>query len=163
MPELPVWDSAILREQLQLQHVLSADERTILLRLFQVDEEAIHLALTLKGLANYAASWGDDAAVWLVLAVLRLIREVSADYPQVQFGCVPPAQFLIQTHEEYAQEIAHRCLTAYQELYDILLRTHHKASSPIWHRRAVVKHFPELIVEIDNPEGLIFDADLSDD
>ena len=110
----------------------------------------------LKDLSEYAQSWGDPAAVWLVLAVTRMIREICADFSYSRFGIVPPDTFSIVSAEEDQQEIAHQCLTAYQDIYDVLLRTHRKPSSPIWHRRAVTQYFPQLILDIET-DGVLLD------
>lgn len=163
MPDPSSWHSEALDEQLALQQIIVAPDLVALdARLDRPPTDTTRLQLSLHNLGEYAASWGDPAAEWLVLAVIKLIREICNDYLNVRFGCVPPDHFVMVMDEEHYQEIAHRCVTGYQELYDILLRTHRKPSSPIWHRRAVVQHFPQLIVENDDQGDLISNDDMID-
>lgn len=159
----PQWDDSELRDQLREQGVIVAGTIDALdKQIGMPTNDFTRLQLTLDGLGDYAASWGDSAGVWLGLAVVKMLRDIIADYEDAAFGCIPPDQFLVIMPEEHFQEIAHQCVTAYQELYDLLLRTHQKPSSPIWHRRAVVQKFPQLIVENDDTGDLISDADRPD-
>lgn len=165
MPDPPQdWYNATLDEQLILQQVTTAPSLETLVNTLGVTDDESVTVLMLENIATYAASWGDKAAVWLVLAVVRLVREISTDFPDTRFGVVGATQFAIASAEEHQQELAHLCLTGYQEIYDVLLRTHPKPSSPFWHRRAVTQHFPQLILDIKNDNSqLDIDFDSFDD
>ncbi|NDJ85835.1 MAG: hypothetical protein GYB66_08115 [Chloroflexi bacterium] len=104
--------------------------------------------MELTGLDTYVQNWGEQAGIWIILAVTRMIAEILEDYSAAAFGCVPPRTFAVVTSETNQQEIGHRFMTAYQEIYDVVLRTQRKPSSPVWHRRAVTNTFPELSLEV---------------
>lgn len=109
--------------------------------------------VVLQDLADYVESWGIKAGVWLVLAVVKMMTEIVEDYradsslelPMI--SCTPPAYFEIAVPTEQEQELCHRILTAYNEIYAVMLRTHRQSGSPIWHRRSIVQYFPQLVVE----------------
>lgn len=148
-----------LREQLALYHVEVAADSAILFDLLDTGADKARLTLRIDGLESYATSWGERAATWLLLAVVRMVKEIIADYENAaQFGVVLPDTVGIVTLEDYQQEIGHRCVTAYQDIYDVLLHTHQKPSSPIWHRRAVTQFFPQLVLEVE-ATGSIADED----
>ncbi len=111
------------------------------------------IKVTLQDLAAYVQSWGLKAGVWLVLAVVKMLTEIVDDYRAAasanlpMIGCTPPDYFEIAVSAEQEQELCHRILTAYNEIYAILLRTHRQSGSPIWHRRSTVQYFPQLVVE----------------
>lgn len=147
-----VWDESELGPQLVLQAVPTASSVDALLPLLDSGKDDVsRLQLHLTGLDDYVASWGIRAGVWVVLAVVRLIKTTLAnDAPDVAiFGCVPPDTFVILAPEVHQQKIGHHCLNGYQEIYATLLRTHRQPSSPIWHKRAYVQRFPQLELDID--------------
>lgn len=143
------WTTSELYEQLALHAVpiVSADQNP---STDESDNACLHL--TLAGLDTYAQSWGLPAATWLVLSVIRLLKEILQDYPPTttHLATIPPDTFIITALEDHQQEIGHRCLTGYQEIYAVLARTHRKPSSPFWHRRAIVQQFPELILDVQS-------------
>lgn len=116
--------------------------------------------ITLEGLATYVQSWGTQSGVWLVLAVVKMLTEIidnyraepSSNLPMI--ACVPPDYFEIAVPTDQEQEISHRVLTAYNEIYAVLLRTHRQVGSPIWHRRSTIQYFPKLLVEGSGTEPL---------
>ena len=157
------WQTSELFEQLaayKIPTALSIDQ------LFAPVEDNLvgtdTLTLRIDGLEPYTETWGLPAGVWLILSVLRMIIEILEDYqtdPELalKVGCVPPDTFGILAPEDHQQEIGHRCLTGYQEIYAVLARTHRKPSSPIWHRRATTQYFPQLNFEIHNTDSQPFD------
>lgn len=162
------WQSSELFEQLTAYNIQTA---ATVDQLFAIlDDESVGtdtLTLTIDGLEAYAETWGLPAGVWLILSVLRMIIEILEDYQTdsdltPKFGCVPPDTFGILAPEDHQQEIGHRCVTGYQEIYAVLARTHRKPSSPIWHRRATTQYFPQLIFEIHNTNSQPFDESESD-
>lgn len=150
------WTQSKLDEELALQDIITAQESETLRHKLKTGQEGrASIAFVLEGLDAYGESWGTKAALWLVMAVVRMIREILADFSSAQFGMVPPSGYYIVCAEEDQQEITHLCLTAYQDIYNILLSTHRKASSPIWHRRALTQYFPQLRMDIDIQGDLI--------
>ena len=144
------WSQSRIIEELALQNVITAANKTALENVLADDAtETATIWLELAHLDAYLNSWGEKAAEWLILAVVRMIQDVLTAFQDAQFGVVVPHQFAIVCPEDHQQEIAHLCLTAYQEIYNVLLRTHRKPSSPIWHRRAVTQFFPQLILTVD--------------
>ncbi len=111
------------------------------------------IKVTLHDLTGYVQSWGIKSGVWLVLAVVKMLTEIveeyrtelSAELPML--ASTPPGYFEIAVPSEQEQELCHRILTAYNEIYAVLLRTHRQSGSPIWHRRSTVQYFPQLLVE----------------
>ncbi len=149
------WNIAGLHDQLARYGIpLKRDVFQLREQLTAELNAAAFLILELIELEAYAQAWGINAGAWLVLAVTRMIKEILEDYRDAGFGCVPPSIFGIAGAEDDQQEIGHRCITAYQDIYHVLLRTHHQASSPIWHRRAVTQHFPQLILKV-NDSGVV--------
>ena len=148
------WQTSELFEQLAAYHIpITTTVDQLFADLADHSTDTDKLTLTIDGLDSYAESWGVPAGVWLILSVLKMIIEILEDYqidPEAapKVGCVPPATFGILALEDHQQEIGHRCVTGYQEIYTILARTHRKPSSPIWHRRATTQYFPQLIFEI---------------
>lgn len=154
-------DWTLLHEQLTLYQIPVADApNTLRGQLLQGGDGMAYLTLEIVGLGEYAETYGSKAGVWLVLAVVRMVKEILDTYKgqQVGYGCIPPASIGIVTPEEHQQEIGHRCLTAYQDIYNVLARTHRKPSSPIWHRRAISSNFPYLNLEV-NATGSEFNED----
>jgi hypothetical protein len=147
------WHNAELDAQLAQQEILTAPDRDKLLNVLDVRPDENVTLLTLDGIQTYAASWGDRAGVWLVLAVVRMLREILHDFDDGRFGMVPPTLFVAVSDEAHQQEIGHLALTGYQEIYDVLLRTHRKPSSPFFHRRAITQQFPRLLLEIAHDDS----------
>jgi ribosomal protein RSM22 (predicted rRNA methylase) len=92
----------------------------------------------------------------LVLAVTKMLCEILEDYRTESqlplLACDPPNHFEIVANLEQEQEISHRILTAYNEIYAVLLRTHRQPSSSVWHRRATIQYFPQLTIETNSTE-----------
>jgi hypothetical protein len=153
------WQSSELFDQLAAYKIPTASTIDQLFAAFRDHPTGTDtLVLSIDGLESYTESWGVPAGVWLILSVLRMIIEILEDYqtdPELgpKVGCVPPDTFGIIASEDHQQEIGHRCLTGYQEIYAILVRTHRKPSSPIWHRRAATQYFPQLIFEIHSTDS----------
>jgi hypothetical protein len=125
------------------------------LAVFLGDADCTHLKITVEGLDDYAQSWGSKSGVWLVLAVTKMLSEILEDYRANELpmlACNPPAYFEIAAKLEQEQEISHRILTAYNEIYAVLLRTHRQPSSSVWHRRATMQYFPQLTIETNSTE-----------
>lgn len=153
-------DWAVLHEQLELYQIpIAPDADNLLAQLEPMTEGLAYLTLEIVGLEEYAQNYGSKAGIWLVLAVVRTVKEILETYTgPTRYGCVPPSQIAIVAPEEHQQEIGHRCLTAYQDIYHVLARTQRKPSSPIWHRRAITNSFPYLNLEV-KPTGSEFDED----
>lgn len=158
------WQNDELDTQLSLQQIKTEVTLDALLHHLSATEAETVTILRLNGISDYANSWGDKAATWLTLAVVRMIREILENFSGTRFGLVPAHTFAVVCLEEDQQEIAHLSLTGYQEIYDVLLRTHRKPSSPIWHRRAVTQYFPQLTLDITNDDSkLDVDPDMFKD
>lgn len=146
------WNTTELPAQLAKYNLLSIEALTA----FIGDTDSAHLKITLDGLDDYAQSWGAKSGVWLVLAVTKMLGEILEDYRAESnlpvLACNPPAYFEIVANAEQEQEISHRILTAYNEIYAVLLRTHRQPSSSVWHRRATMQYFPQLSIETDSSE-----------
>ncbi|KAB2862288.1 MAG: hypothetical protein F9K46_07255 [Anaerolineae bacterium] len=143
------WNTTELPAQLAKYPLQPIEAVTVL-----VDKAEVGIVkVTLQDLAGYVESWGIKAGVWLVLAVVKMLTEIVEDYrvesslelPMI--GCRPPAYFEIAVPTEQEQELCHRILTAYNEIYAVMLRTQRQSGSPIWHRRSTVQYFPRLVVE----------------
>ena len=115
------------------------------------------LFLTLDGLAEYVAAWDIEAGAWLAVAVVRLVDDVLDNYRQSEtvpmYGGNPTTELILLVPLEHEQEIVHRLLTGYQELYNILARTQRKAGNRFWHRRASTTYFPQLLIEVEDNEA----------
>lgn len=145
-------DWTLLDEQLALYQIpIATDPSHLFAQVGASEAGTAYLTLEIVGLEAYAEAYGSKAGVWLVLAVIRMVKEILDTYEgqSMTYGCVPPACIGIATPEDYQQEIGHRCLTAYQDIYDVLARTQRKPSSPIWHRRAITSKFPYLNLEVN--------------
>lgn len=145
-------DWTLLDEQLALYRIpIATDTSRLFAQLGATEAGMAYLTLEIVGLEAYAEAYGSKAGVWLVLAVIRMVKEILDTYEgqAVAYGCFPPTHIGIVTPEEHQQDIGHRCLTAYQDIYDVLARTHRKPSSPIWHRRAITSSFPYLNLEVN--------------
>jgi hypothetical protein len=144
------WATTQLAEQMARHHVLPVEALAPLAGRGDVS----HLKISLEGLEPYAQSWGVESAIWLALAVLRMLREILDDYRTADepdlpaLACAIPDHFEIVVPGAHAQEIGHRIFTAYNELYAILLRTHRRAGNRLWHRKAVTTYFPQLALEV---------------
>ncbi len=147
-----------LQEQLALHQITIVTDIQQLFEALSVQADVACLSVQIDGLEAYTQSWGDRAGVWLILAVVQMVKEIVSDYDEVSVGFMMPATLGIIVPEEHQQEIGHRLVTAYQEIYDVLLRTHYKPSSPVWHRRAVTQTFPQLVLEI-KATGTTLDED----
>jgi hypothetical protein len=155
------WNTSELAEQLARHAITTADNSHQLCLLLNAEAaDVARLFLKIVRLDTYAEIYGIGAGVWIVLAVVRMLKEILADYAgTTQFGCIPPDTFVITTSEDHQQEIGHRCLTGYQEIYDVLMRIHYKPGSPIWHRWAVVQSFPELTLDVETTGTALQDSD----
>lgn len=145
------WNTTELPAQLAKYNLSPIEALTA----FLSDTDSAHLKITLDGLDDYAQSWGAKSGVWLVLAVTKMLCEILEDYRANELpmlACNPPAYFEIVANAEQEQEISHRILTAYNEIYAVLLRTHRQPSSSVWHRRATMQYFPQLTIETDSTE-----------
>ncbi len=143
------WNATELPAQLEKYH-LKAIQTTLD---YANSGEVGVIKINLHDLAPYVQSWGLKAGVWLVLAVVKMLTEIADGYRTEPssalpvIACAPPDYFEIAVPADQEQEMSHRILTAYNEIYAVLLRTHRQSSSPIWHRRSTVQYFPQLMVE----------------
>ena len=154
------WATTPLAEQLARHQVLPVEALASLANRADVS----HLKISLEGLEAYAQSWGVESAVWLVLAVLRMLRDILDDYrteaePDLPaLACAIPDRFEIVVADSHEQEVGHRIVTAYHELYAILLRTHRRSGNRLWHQIAMTTYFPQLVFE-DIEGGAAVDKD----
>jgi hypothetical protein len=117
-----------------------------------LDQESasVRILIELHNLDDYATCWGIQSGVWFVLAVLKMIHDILEDYAtSIHPRCAAelPNKFKIAISPDDEQEITHRLLTAYHELYDMLVRVHSKTKTRIWNRHAAISYFPHLTLE----------------
>lgn len=111
------------------------------------------LYLILDGLPLYVETWDIKDGAWLALAVVKMVVDVMEDYPQPRLlGGSPVEELAVMVPQDYEQEIVHRFLTAYQEIYAVVARMKMKASNRFWHRRAAVDNFPQLLIEVQDSD-----------
>lgn len=110
----------------------------------------VRLAIDIAGIDAYTQTWGEKSGIWLILAVTRMIYEILQDYPAPPLPFVafsfPPA-FKVALLPEHEQEVTHRIFTAYNDIYDVLVRVHSQSKTRIWNRLAAIRHFPQLTLE----------------
>jgi hypothetical protein len=143
------WDSTHLAEGLipyNLVSVKAVEDAAI-----PTDGEGSVLYLILDGLPLYVKTWDIQDGVWLALAVVKMVYDVLEDYPEPKIvGGNPVQELAVMVPLDHEQEIVHRLLTAYQELYAVVTRMKMKASNRFWHRRAAVDNFPQLLIEVED-------------
>lgn len=145
------WDSTNLAEGLapyQLVSVKAVEDAAI-----PTEGDASVLYLILDGLPLYVETWDIEDGVWLALAVVKMVFDVLEDYPELKMiGGNPVQELAVMVPLDHEQEIVHRFLTAYQELYAVVARMKMKASNRFWHRRAAVDNFPQLLIEVEDSD-----------
>lgn len=153
------WSATNLAEGLEAYNLYATDKLKKVLEVLQAnDGDVSEVYLILDGLETYADTWKIEDAVWLVVAVVRMVSEILEDYRATSpdglplLGGNPTEEMMLLVPLAMEQTIVHRIWTAYQELYDILSRTQRKSGARVWHRRATTKFFPELRIEIADSE-----------
>lgn len=148
------WHETELDQELAPYHLSAlADLET------QVDDQNSLLYLRLDDMTAYAETWSVESAVWLALAVVRMVYDILETYQTpVKVGGSPVEDLGLLVPTDHEQEIVHRVVTAYQELYSVVARTQMKASNRYWHRKAAVHYFPQLVIEVEDSES--FEDDL---
>ena len=145
------WESTNLAEGLasyNLASVKAVDDTAK-----QTDGDGSVLYLILDGLPLYVETWTVEDGAWLALAVVKMVVDVLEDYPEPQMvGGNPVEELAIMVPQDHEQEIVHRFLTAYQEIYAVVARMKMKASNRFWHRRAAVDNFPQLLIEVEDSD-----------
>ena len=145
------WDSTNLTDELAPYKLVSV--KTVEDTALATDRNGSILYLILDGLPVYVETWDIDDAVWLALAVVKMVCDVLEDYPEPKkVGGNPVQELAVMVPLAHEQEIVHRFLTAYQELYAVVARMKMKASNRFWHRRAAVGNFPQLRIEVEDSD-----------
>lgn len=147
------WEKTDLPEQFRRYQVLNFAEFDARFAAFHEGENTpVRLVVKLEGLAAYTQTWGIKSGVWLVMAVLKMLHDILADY-HTNAADLPllageiPDRFKVIINGENEQEIAHRLITAYAEIFNILVRVHSQTKTRIWNRQAAIVHFPQLTLE----------------
>lgn len=145
------WDSTNLTEGLAAYNLASVKEVEDAAAASDGDGSVLYLIL--DGLPLYVDSWDIKDGAWLALAVVKMVSDVMEDYPQPQMlGGNPVNELAVMVPQDHEQEIVHRFMTAYQELYAVVARMKMKASNRFWHRRAAVDNFPQLLIEVQDSD-----------
>ncbi|MCI0711619.1 MAG: hypothetical protein L0154_15800 [Chloroflexi bacterium] len=145
------WDSTNLTKGLTPYHLASV--KAVEDAVIPTEDDGSVLYLILDGLPLYVETWDIEDGVWLALAVVKMVVDVLEDYPEPKMlGGNPVQELAVMVPLDHEQEIVHRFLTAYQELYAVVARMKMKASNRFWHRRAAVDNFPQLLIEVEDSD-----------
>jgi hypothetical protein len=160
------WEETELNEQIaHYKFPTFADVDAQFSRHQTKDSTAVRINISIEGLEDYVQSWGTKSGVWLVLAVAKMLQDIVDDYSLVDdilplIGYSSPDRFRLLVIDDHEQEIAHRVMTAYHDIYAVMVRVHGQAKTRIWNRREAVQFFPQLSIE--QPDTVSQDAEVDE-